>query len=85
MGFGWQFTKAALVLQGARRPLSFCAAKMATFPVSAARSASGPYHLGRDKRGLSRCGLRGRSFFHNGRDAGCIGFETFLIQNLDKN
>jgi len=21
----------------------------------------------------------------NGRDAGCIGFETFLIQNLDKN
>ena len=21
----------------------------------------------------------------NGRDAGCIGFEAFLIQNLDKN
>ena len=58
---------------------------MAALPVSAARSASGPYHLGRDKRGHSRCGLHGRSFFHNGRDAGCIGFETFLMQNLDKN
>ena len=30
--------------QRARRPLSQCAAKMAAFPVSAARSASGPYH-----------------------------------------
>ena len=35
------------------------AAKMAAFPVSAARSASGPYHLGHDKRGLSRCGSSG--------------------------
>jgi len=37
---------------------SQCAAKMAAFPVSAVRSASGPYHLGRGKRGLSRCGRR---------------------------
>jgi hypothetical protein len=35
------------------------AAKMAAFPVSAARSARGPCHFGRDKRGLSRCGSSG--------------------------
>ena len=40
---------------------------------------------GRDKRGLSR--ESGETPFPLGgtNDAGCIGFETFLIQNLDKN
>ena len=59
---------------------------MAAFPVSAALPASGPYHLGRDKRGLSReSGETPLPLGGATQDAGCIGFETFLIQNLDKN
>ncbi len=50
------------------------AAKMAAFPVSAARSVSRPYHLGHDKRGLSRCVMEwfGKGVF--GTYSGCCSY-----------